>query len=223
MVLDFYRDLQTEHDIPTDFEMILPFMEVEVQRVMSDYYTKYYSDTNQRIFLYGINPGRFGAGVTGISFTDPWHLEEKCAISNDFSKRKEISSEFVYKVVDAWGGPHDFFNHFFITSICPIGFLKEGKNANYYDDKALEGSMRDQIIEWMEEQLSFGARRDVAFSIGQGTNFKVLQRLNKQHGFFSEVRPLPHPRWVMQYRRKKLDIFVDQYVTELSKVIQNEQ
>jgi hypothetical protein len=222
-VLDFYRDLQYEHDIPPAFEMILPFNEAEVRRVMKEFYKKYYPDNDQRIFLYGINPGRFGAGVTGISFTDPWHLQEKCDIPNGFPKRKEISSEFIYKVVEAWGGPAAFFRQFFITSICPIGFLKDGKNANYYDDKELEGSMKDQIRDWMATQLSFGARRDVAFSIGQGTNFKVLERLNKQYGFFEEVRPLPHPRWVMQYRRKKLDIFVDQYVTDLSKVIQNEQ
>lgn len=187
---------------------------------MKLFYEKFYTDNKKRIFLYGINPGRFGAGVTGISFTDPHFLENSCGIKNEFDKRKELSSEFIYEVVNAWGGPQEFYENFFITSICPIGFLKDGKNANYYDDKKLEAHVHEQVMDWMKEQISFGGSRKLAFTIGQGTNFKVLTRLNKTYGLFDEIRSLPHPRWVMQYRRKKKDIFVDQYCKELQKALE---
>ena len=45
-------------------------------------------------------------------------------------------------------------------------------------------------------------KRDVAFSLGKGTNYKFLKKLNEDHQFFDKVIPLPHPRWIMQYRRK---------------------
>ncbi len=187
---------------------------------MAQFYTNYFNDDSSRVFLFGINPGRFGAGVTGISFTDPVILETKCQIPNSFQKRQELSSQFVYDVVDAWGGCDEFYKYFYITSICPIGFLRDGKNANYYDDKKLESAVKKYIVELMWKQIDFGANRDIAFSMGQGTNFKKLQQLNAEQGFFKEVMPLPHPRWVLQYRRKKKDTFVDEYLEKLSKAIE---
>lgn len=218
-LLEFYFQIKPFDHIPPSFDMILPFQDRLTQEAMTSFYTKYFDDSKERVFLYGINPGRFGAGITGISFTDPVHLEQNCGIPNEWEKRKELSSDFIYRMIEAYGGSDSFYRQFYITSICPIGFLKDGKNANYYDDKELEKAVHDQVVEWMWDQIGFGARRDVAFSIGQGTNYKVFSRLNKAYGFFDEVKPLPHPRWVMQYRRKKLDIFVDQYCQELQKVI----
>lgn len=218
-VISFYKQIEDFQDLPSPFQSIFPFRNPETQRVMGQFYHKYYDDSRARIFLYGINPGRFGAGITGISFTDPYVLERHCGISNAFDKRKELSSEFIYEVVNAYGGADEFYKNFFITSICPIGFLKDGKNANYYDDKGLEAHVHDQVMDWMKEQIDFGGTKKIAFSIGQGTNFKVLSRLNKTYGLFDDIRPLPHPRWVMQYRRKKKDIFVDQYCVELQKAL----
>lgn len=221
-VTQFYRSLKDFKSLPGDFESIFPFEDEEVRRVMSEFYHGYYADKKDRTYLYGINPGRFGAGITGISFTDPILLHEKCGIQNDFQKRHETSSLFIYEVIDRWGGPESFYKHFYITSICPIGFLRDGKNANYYDDKELASFVQNDIIELMWRQIKLGANREIAFSIGQGENFKKLKALNDEHGFFDQVRPLPHPRWVMQYRRKKMDTFADQYITELYKAIHNE-
>ena len=43
--------------------------------------------------ILAINPGRLGAGVTNIAFTDPVHLERDCGIANDFPKREELSAQ----------------------------------------------------------------------------------------------------------------------------------
>jgi len=57
--------------------------------------------------------------------------------------------------------------------------------------------------------------KKVAFSMGQGKNFKYLKQLNDQHGFFDQILPLPHPRWVMQYKLKSKEVYIDEYVTKL--------
>jgi len=47
-----------------------PFREnPEALIVSGKFYKKYYNDNNPRFLILGINPGRFGAGVTGIPFT----------------------------------------------------------------------------------------------------------------------------------------------------------
>ncbi|MDX1479671.1 MAG: DUF4918 family protein, partial [Saprospiraceae bacterium] len=60
-------------------------------------------------------------------------------------------------------------------------------------------------------------RTDVVFSMGQGKNFKYLTDLNKEQHFFDKVVPLPHPRWVMQYKLKSKQVYLDQYVAALRK------
>ena len=215
-VLDHYLDLPSGWPGPPEFEIIYPFDDDEVRRVMKAFFNQFYQDNMDRIFLFGINPGRFGAGVTGIPFTDAHQLERHCHISNSLDKRQELSSQFVYHMISAYGGPQLFYSRFYITSICPVGFLKDGKNANYYDDKKLEARLRPRIVSSMWQHISFGANRHIAFSIGQGKNYNVLRKLNAEHGFFERLVPLPHPRWVMQYRRKKIDTFVDEYRTKLN-------
>ena len=55
----------------------------------------------------------------------------------------------------------------------------------------------------------------VCFCLGEGENYKQLSRFNEEQGFFREIIPLPHPRWIMQYRRKKVKEFVALYVQKL--------
>ena len=65
-------------------------------------------------------------------------------------------------------------------------------------------------------QVDFGAFRAVAFSLGQGRNLQYLKKLNEENGFFDRVAALPHPRWVMQYRYKKRDEFLQIYTDRLN-------
>lgn len=166
----------------------------------------------------GINPGRFGAGVTGIGFTDPIRLEEDCGISNDFEKKAELSSKFIYDVIHAYGGPKKFYSKFFFSSISPIGYVKKGKNYNYYDDPSLEKVVKPFAVNCIQKKLDFGCTDTIAFSIGQGKNFKFLERLNNQHKFFHKISFVPHPRWVMQYRLRRKEEFIDQYLSALNLV-----
>ena len=215
-VLEFYKQLTPDWSLPEGFSTIYPFGDPSVQESMASFYNKFYHDENERVFLFGINPGRFGAGITGIPFTDPISLDKSCGIENEFEKRHELSSQFIYNMIEAMGGASKFYRRFYISSICPLGFLKAGNNANYYDDKALYQAVKPHIVESIQRQIAFGANIDIAFSIGKGTNMKFFEKLNKEFGFFKSLHALPHPRWVMQYRRKKLDTFIDEYKEKLS-------
>ncbi len=160
--------------------------------------------------ILGINPGRFGAGVTGVPFTDPWHLKEFCGIDSPFPMRKELSAIYIHELIEGYGGLASFYNSFFISSVCPLGFTKNGININYYDEKLLQEATTPYIIKYIEAQLSMGMSSDKVFILGKGKNYAFFKKLNETHGFFREVIPLPHPRWVMQYRRKyKEDIAIE--------------
>ncbi len=215
-VIAFTRNLRApDIALPPGFAWLFPYEQAETMRVLSLFYQKFYADEQPRTFLFGINPGRFGAGITGVPFTDPVRLETECGIANDFPKKQELSAQFVWQFIGVYGGPAAFCRNFYITSLSPLGFVKEGVNINYYDDRQLLRAAEPFILWNIRTQLAFGARRETAICLGEGQNFKVFQRLNTVHGFFREVIPLPHPRWVMQYRRKRMAEYVNRYVDVL--------
>lgn len=216
-VIHFYNKLQLpKQKLPNQIEWIGQLFEKETIASYTAFYQKYYADNQQRTLLLGINPGRFGAGVTGVPFTDPIYLEKVCGISNNFEKRHELSSKFIYEVISNFGGPISFFSQVYISSILPVGLIKGGKNINYYDDLSLQKMLWPFMAEQIEKQLSFGFNRNIAFSIGAGKNLKVLQKLNEENNWFKRVEALPHPRWVMQYRLKKKQVFIDEYVSKIN-------
>ena len=89
-----------------------PFSGAETARVVRAFYNKYYNDDKPRYCIIGINPGRFGGGVTGIPFTDPIRLEKECGIDNNWPRKQELSSVFVYDMINAYGGSKAFYNQF---------------------------------------------------------------------------------------------------------------
>ncbi len=201
-ILAFYKALPAPSGLPKEVGVLNPFQQEEVWRIVEQFYQKYYTQGKQRTFLIGINPGRFGAGITGLPFTDPIRLEETLGIANPFHKRAELSSIYIYDLIEAFGGPEAFYQEFYFTSVSPLGFVQDGKNLNYYDRKDLEQALEGYIYETMKTQVAMGTKK-VAFSLGKGKNIAYLQKFNAKHGFFDEIIPLPHPRWVMQYRLKK--------------------
>lgn len=219
-VLSFYKNIEIPIDLPEGISVLYPFGNEDVARIIDQFYSKYYTDNTKRTFLIGINPGRLGAGITGIPFTDPIRLKEVLKIDNPFAKKPELSARFVYDVIEACGGPNFFFSNFYISSVSPLGFIKEGKNINYYDQKDLEDSLEKYIHTQLTKQLELlPSNREIAFSLGMGKNQKYLEKINKKHHYFDKIVPLPHPRWVMQYRLKRKNEFVLQYQKELESAI----
>ncbi len=216
-LFQFYTSLRPDIDLPNGVQWLYPQQNSEVLAVVQQFLTNYFNNTHKRSLLLGINPGRFGAGVTGVNFTAAKQLTEVCGILHPFKQRSELSAEFIYAMIQAYGGVEPFYSRFFIGSVCPLGFIKDGKNINYYDDKNLQEAVTPFIISTIEQQLSFAVDRSQCFCIGGEKNYKFLSKLNGKHGWFDEVVPLPHPRFIMQYRRKQVPQFIQLYLDVLKK------
>ncbi len=216
---NFIDRLDFPESLPGGVEILNPFKIEETYSLSKSFYTKYYSDSNPRLFLIGINPGRFGAGITGVPFTDPIRLETKCNIPNELAKRQELSSVFVYEMIEAFGGVNAFFSKVFFTSVSPLGFVKDGLNINYYDIPALAKFLEPYMVQSLREQIEIGGKKEIAFSMGKGKNIQYLQYLNKKYALFEKVEPLPHPRWIMQYRLRRKAEFLDEYIDKISMAI----
>ena len=202
--------------LPPGVEWLLPLAKLpETKRVFELFLEKYYNDVRPRTLILGINPGRFGAGVTNVAFTDPVRLAQDCGIENGFEKKEELSAQFVYKVVHAYGEVATFYEHFFVNSVVPFGFVKNGVNYNYYDEKPLQEAMKPLIRHHLRSLLALGMNPKVCFCLGEGQNFKFLSKFNEQEGFFEKIVPLPHPRFILQYRRKRVEEYVGFYLEAL--------
>jgi Domain of unknown function (DUF4918) len=215
-ILKFLRDINPHFQLPGDIFCMIPQSNAETWQLMQTFYYKYYGDRESRILIFGINPGRHGGGLTGIPFTDPIRLENVCGIQNPFRKIPELSSEFIYKVIERFGGPKNFYGRFFFTSLSPVGFTRAGKNLNYYDDKQLLHLIGPFVEDSIEKQKNLLSVMDNCFCLGEGANFKYFSALNSQKNYFRQIEPLPHPRWIMQYRRKKLNEYISLFVEKLS-------
>lgn len=201
--------------VPRGVGVMNPYRDRQVQQYVRLFLDKYFSDARERTLILGINPGRFGAGVTGITFTDPVAMADFLGIPNHMPQRRELSSVFIYDMIQRFGGPDAFYGKFFLTAISPLGYTRKGLNLNYYDEPALVKAVTPFIVDSLEKQIALGCRRDVAYVLGFGTNRKFIEKLNAEHRFFERIVALEHPRWIMQYRRKKLDFYIDKYLAAL--------
>ena len=210
-IINFYRSLKPPR-LPKGIDILFPQKNKEVMQIVETFFYKFYNDTNPRHLIFGINPGRFGAGTTGINFTAPKQLKEICGIGHSFKSQTELSAEFIYESIQAYGGVNNFYENYFITSVSPLGFITNGLNLNYYDDKKLQDAVTPFIISSIQKQIALGFKTDFCICIGGDKNLKFFSALNKEYKFFDEIVPLPHPRFIMQYRRKHKENYIQQYL-----------
>lgn len=208
----FLLGLRIASPLPNGIEVLQPYSDREVRRVVREMCATFYTDEPQRIALWGINPGRFGAGLTGLSFTDPYALRNDLGIDSTIDGRREISAEFVYRVIDAYGGPSTFYRDVYMSALSPLGFVRGTTNLNFYDDVELQDALTPQIQRWTKKQISFGLRSDVTVVLGTGKLKHYMEQHVKAQCGFSKVLYLEHPRFIMQYRRKSVEDYVRKYV-----------
>jgi len=215
-LLQFYKELSPPGKLPTGVNILYPQQDAAVMCLLEQFLASFYDDNNQRRLMLGINPGRFGAGLTGINFTAPRQLKDNCGIPQHLGNSSELSAEFIYEMIEAYGGAKQFYSHWFIGAVCPLGFVKDGKNMNYYDDKKLTQAVTPFIVESIQRQLSFNFNTDYCVCIGGEKNFNFLAGLNEKHHWFQQIIPVPHPRFIMQYRRKQKNVYIQQYLAALN-------
>lgn len=217
-VIAFNKSLSFPGTLPPGIRIMNPFKENPYAlEVSSAFYKKYYDDDNERHLVLGINPGRFGGGVTGVPFTDTKRLQADCGIPWADKETHEPSSAFIYEMINAYGGPEKFYSRFYFHSICPLGFTSEKENGkevnyNYYDSTALFDAVKDFMVSRTKQQMHFAVNKKTVFCLGTGKNEKFISKLNEQHHFFETLVPLEHPRFIMQYKAKQKEQYIMKYI-----------
>lgn len=221
-VVEFNRNLKFTGNLPKDFQVMNPFLEnPETLEVMQQFYEKFYHDNRGRKFIIGINPSRHGAGVTGVPFTDTKRLESACGIKMKSARTHEVSSVFMYDMIEAFGGAEQFYSDFYINSPFPLAITRHTKNgiylnANYYDDKDLFSNVEDFIVKSLKKQISLGLDVSQVFVLGV-KNATFLKKINDREKLFDKMTVLEHPRYIQQYKSKEKELYIDKYLIVLNK------
>lgn len=155
--LDFYQSITTgENKWMSDYlkkeniHILTGF--IENKDLVINFYKQVYSNIHPRIVLCGINPGRFGAGKTGVPFLDYLSLSE--FFPDIKSTNRENSAQFVYKVIESYGKER-FFNDVYLTNFSWFGFQKKSnnqwKNVNYFElPQNIQSVIAESFLEEME-------------------------------------------------------------------------
>jgi hypothetical protein len=220
-VIQFNKQLSFTEKLPNGIRIMNPFRDnPEIISIAEVFYDKFYNDNRKRKLILGINPGRLGAGATGIPFTDTKRLHEICDIKIESVSTHEPSSVFVYELIGKYGGAKKFYNNFYINSICPLGFIEKNEkqnwvNRNYYDYDELFFAMRNFITESLKKQISFGIDTGICFVLGK-KNAKFLKLINEKENFFHSIVAFDHPRYIEQYKSRQKNKYISEYLGKLS-------
>jgi hypothetical protein len=207
--------------LPAGIKLLNPYRNSAAGRETTrQFFNKFYNDEDKRVLLLGINPGRFGAGITGISFTDPKRLVSALGLPFEGKVTHEPSSEFIYDMIGAYGGVSKFYGEAYISSLFPLTVIRQaagGKllNYNYYDDADLMAHLRPFIIKNIYQQIDLAGGPSSVICPGTGKNAAILRKLNDAHGFFKRIIAIEHPRFIVQYKYKERHAYNDKYLRSL--------
>ena len=220
-VLKFYKKLsKVTLDIPEGFKIINPYNNINVKEITTKFYNKFYNDNKKRRMILGSSPARRGTAVTGVPYEDAAHLQKETGIFIDNFYVNKSSSNFLYDVIELYGGCEKFYKDFYMNFICPLGIVRITQigsevNCNYYEYKNLKNRLYEFMVNSIKEQLTFNIDTSVCYCIGSGENYKFLLEINEKYKFFEKIIPLEHPRFIMQYNSKNKDIYLDKYMNAL--------
>lgn len=220
-VIHFNRQLHYSGKLPKGFRVMNPYLDnPETMEVMQQFYYKYYNDFIQRKFIIGINPSRHGAGITGVPFTDTKRLENVCGIKMKSAYTHEVSSVFMFDMIQAYGGAERFYKNFYINSPFPLAIVRDAGynkwlNANYYDDAALFDMVKDFMIAALKKHIELGLNTTEVYVLGK-KNADFIHKLNKEAKLFEHLTVLEHPRFIQQYKSKEKQLYIDKYIVAFS-------
>ena len=175
------------------------------QAHIDTFWQTYYGSSVPRVVICGINPGRHGAGKTGIPFLDFQSLAQ--LIPDVERSDSESSAGFFYQVIKQFGASA-FLPTFYVTNIASVGFVRAGKNLNYNDlpAPALEIVERNFLLEMAVVQPTH------IISLGEVVHATVNKLMGKD---VDCKRRLPHPSWIANYRRNQIEEWVTRYLAVL--------
>ncbi len=220
-IITFNKQLHYSGKLPENFQVLNPYLSnPETLKVMEEFYRKYYNDNSKRKFIIGINPSRHGAGVTGVPFTDTKRLESVCGIKMESAHTHEISSVFIYDLIEEYGGANKFYEEFYINSPFPLAIIQKNKsnnwiNANYYDDLELFSLVKDFMTKSLKKHIALGLHTDEVFVLGK-KNATFIHKINNEAKLFDKITVFEHPRYIQQYKSKEKQFYIDKYIIALT-------
>ncbi|MFE5859694.1 uracil-DNA glycosylase family protein [Streptomyces virginiae] len=224
-ILQFNEGLAgVQLDLPPGFSAVNPFtgpQRERVREVTTAFYRRYYDDDRPRRLILGSSPARRGTAVTGVPFEDAKLLESDTGVDvSDGYAVSRPSAGFLHDVIARYGGRPRFYADFVMSFVCPLGLVKtnpQGReaNANYYENKEMLRLLEGFLVDALERQLEFGTDASVCYSIGSSGNFKFLTKVNEDRGFFKQIVPLEHPRFITQYNGDRKEEFAEKYLRAL--------
>lgn len=216
-IISFNRELNYTGTLPNGYGLLNPFAEnSEAMPVMERFYRKFYNDHHNRKFIIGINPSRHGAGLTGVPFTDTKRLDKVCGIQMQTVSSHEVSSVFMYDMIEQYGGVDKFYSRFYINSPFPLAIVKKNDqhkflNANYYDDNILFETVKPFMIQMLRQQITIGLDTEKVYVLGK-KNELFLNKINKTEKLFGQLISLEHPRYIQQYKSRCKNEYIEKYL-----------
>jgi len=152
-----------------------------------EFYDHYYQRVIPRVVICGINPGRFGAGKTGIPFIDFASMGKLLPKYATKSVDSESSAKYFYSIVEHFGAD-EFFGSFYVTNVSSVGFLKDNKNQNY---DSLPQEAQAHIFRCFVQEMEFvNPTHVIALSKEVQHTIKHLLRAD-----IDTSKSLPHPNY----------------------------
>ena len=204
----FYNEIISGKNIIKDYleNNNISILEGFIQnvKIVYEFYKKVYcTDKKNRIVFCGINPGRKGAGKTGVPFFDYMSLSNILAsVKNNDS---EQSAQFIWSVISECG-IEDFFNNVYLTNICWLGFTKDKKNINYYE---FDENIKELIFnEFLKEMRIIKPK--IIFSLSNEVHNDLIRLKTKFNENWEINNNLKHPYFCSfnntdEWRKKYLE------------------
>ncbi|MCP8970957.1 uracil-DNA glycosylase family protein, partial [Ectobacillus ponti] len=135
--LEFLQQVRADQEVMRQLKErkieILDGFEHNVEMVRQFYQKWYGQMPRKRIVLCGINPGKKGAGKTGIPFIDYRSLSH--LMQGVHGKDAEQSAQFVYTIISEMGAEH-FFSNVYLTNVWNVNTYLD----NFYKASCLNST-----------------------------------------------------------------------------------
>lgn len=179
--------------------------------IMDAFCEKFYSNQIPKIVICGINPGRLGAGLTGVPFFDFASLSKifPSIQRND----TENTAQFFFKVIEKIGVER-FFKYFYITNVSSVGYSKGKSNFNF---NKLPDNLQSIVFSNFAKEIELIKPAKI-IALGEAAFNGVESALGKNN---YRLEKLKHPSWIMQYKRDEINFWVQAYADALSNSLIN--
>ena len=167
------------------------------------FHEKYVENNKPKIIICGINPGRFGAGKTGIPFLDFNSLRN--IFPEIQSVDKEKTATFMFEVIQRFG-IDEFYNKFHLTNLSWYGFYNKttGKNVNYNE---LPSHIANFLLEKFVQEVNY-LKADIIIPISDIALWELTLNLKKNSKISSTIeKRLYHPSTRFAKKEEYIEMF----------------